>query len=143
MAGDHVKHDDNGPDLPRFGKMFILNSLALSLSHRQLNDLRNIEEEEHMSLNAKINRSLTISRKPRKQRANRNRKVEVYSAGATTNGIVKKELAGKEQPTTLAHQVITTANKGELSMILEQSETNASNGTSGKESLLRIMCEFN
>ena len=94
-----------------------------------------------MSLNAKINRSLTISRKPRKQRANRNRKVEVYSAsGATTNGIVKKELcqslAGKESkdhPTRLAHQVITTANKGELSMILEQSETNASNGTSGED----------
>ena len=87
-----------------------------------------------MSLNAKINRSLTISRKPRKQRANRNRKVEVYASGATTNGIVKKELAGKgEHPATLAHQVITTANKGELSMILEQSETNASNGTSGKD----------
>lgn len=114
---------------------------------RQLNDLRNIEEEEHMSLNAKINRSLTISRKPRKQRANRNRKVEVYGA-ATTNGIVKKETGKPEQPTALAHQVITTANKGELSMILEQSETNASNGTSGKEfflqrELLKIMGEFN
>ena len=83
-----------------------------------------------MSLNAKINRSLTISRKPRKQRANRNRKVEVYG-GATTNGIVKKD--GKPaKETTLTHQVIT-ANKGELSMILEQSETNASNGTSGKD----------
>lgn len=125
---------------PHLQETGLYTQIELSLSPLQLNDLRNIEEEEHMSLNAKINRSLTISRKPRKQRANRNRKVEVYSAsGATTNGIVKKELcqslAGKDSkdPTTLAHQVITTANKGELSMILEQSETNASNGTSGED----------
>lgn len=99
-----------------------------------------------MSLNAKINRSLTISRKPRKQRANKNRKVDLYNTtnGTTTatNGMIKKDLCqnlrtkeSKDQ--TLAHQVITqTANKEELSMILEQSEP--SNSTSGINSKVKF-----
>lgn len=92
-----------------------------------------------MSLNAKINRSLTISRKPRKQRINK--KADFYNnqgSNFNSNGIVKKEMCQnlsskeKSKDQTLAHQVITkTANKAELSMILEQSETNASNGASG------------
>lgn len=110
--------------------------------------MRNIEEEEHMSLNAKINRSLTISRKPRKQRANKNRK-DLHTSTSTNrnvnpNGIVKKETCqnlskdGKDQ--ALAQVITQTTNKAELSMILEQSETTASNGTSGNFSFYIFNC---